>query len=73
MSDGTPEEGNKTELGGWQATLDDKRTIAAFDMGDGSFVFQFRNEDNITEVRLSREAVNAMKALMLCKLNGIDA
>lgn len=59
--------------GAWKAMLDEKRTITAWDMGDGSFAFKFQNEDNITNIRLSREAVNAMKALMLCKFNGIDA
>jgi hypothetical protein len=57
----------------WQRKLDDNRTITACDMGDGSFFFRFQNADNITEIRLSREAVNAMKALMLAKLNHIDA
>lgn len=81
MSDGTPGEGGEVGHGAdeayhvecWQATLDDSRTITAWDMGDGSFVFRFKNMENITKIRLSRDAVNAMKALMLCKLNGLDA
>ena len=68
-----PIEEEKIVLGAWRVNLDEKRTITAWDMGDGTFVFRFQNADNITEIRLSREAVNAMKALMLCKLNGIDA
>ena len=71
VSDSTQLLGNPSQA--WKAMLDEKRTITAWDMGDGSFAFKFQNEDNITEIRLSREAVNAMKALMLCKLNGIDA
>lgn len=64
---------SQAPLGCWKLTLDDKRTITAWDLGGGSFAFRFQNEDNTTTIRLSREAVNALKVLMLCKVNGIDA
>jgi hypothetical protein len=75
MDDEKSAESNETTSGttAWKATFDDKRSITAWDMGDGSFFFKFQNDENVTEIRLSREAVNAMKALMLFKFGGIDA
>lgn len=57
---------------GWVTELDEKRSILATDLGDGTFGFAFKNGENTTRIRLSREAVNAMKSLMLHELGGID-
>ena len=50
---------------GLRHTLDDARTITAWPMDDGTTVFDFKNGDMETSLRLSNEAIGAMHFLWL--------
>lgn len=53
----------------WQVVLDEKRKVQAMDMEDGTFSFRFLNGDKKKQIRLSREAVIAMQALISHELD----
>jgi len=57
----------------WMVRLDDGREVHAVRMSDDTFTFLFINNGDKTMIRLSREAVNAMRALVVKLTERIDA
>ena len=53
--------------------LDGGREIHAARMSDGTFTFLFINNGDKTMIRLSREAINAMRGLLMQHTRWIDA
>ena len=57
----------------WMVRLDDGREVHAVRMSDDTFTFLFINNGDKTMIRLSREAVGAMRALVLKLTEQVDA
>lgn len=60
-------------LPGIKTKLDDSRYVAVFPGEDGTYVMVFKNKENTTSIRLTKEAAIATAGLLTMLVgNGVD-